>query len=189
MIARWLPALMLAVLALGSAWLVQRLAVDETAEDAELRHDPDFFMNDFVRVSMGPDGLPAEELRAKRLEHYPDTKTHELEEPYVLAHDDDGTPTEVRSERGWVSADQNVILLQGRVYLWEDDLDGSRRLEILTRDLKIINDAEYAETSETALIRTPSGESRSVGLKAWLEDSRLVLVSQVQTTYEPNKDD
>lgn len=189
MMARWAPAVLLLLLVVGSGWLMQRLTEAPQEEDAELRHDPDFFLNDFVRVSMDDEGVPAEELRAKRMEHFPDTDTHELLEPHVLIHGDDDTPTQVRSERGWVSADQSVIILQGRVYIWEDDDEGRRRLEVLTSNLTLYNDEDYAETDETALIRTPSGESRSVGLKAWIAGNRLELISQVQTTYDPKKTD
>ncbi|MDZ7751504.1 MAG: LPS export ABC transporter periplasmic protein LptC [Gammaproteobacteria bacterium] len=189
MIARWAPALLMLLLAVASGWLMQRLTEVPEPDDPALRHDPDLFLNDFVRVGMDADGVPAEELRAKRMVHYPDTDTHELEEPHVLVHGDDDTPTQVRSERGWVSADQSVIILQGRVYIWEDDHEGRRRLEVLTSNLTIYNDEDYAETGDTALIRTPSGESRSVGLKAWMAGNRLELISQVQTTYDPKKTD
>lgn len=187
MIARWsLPALLLA-LALASAWLLHHLSGDGPREDADERHDPDLFMNDFVTTFMDEQGRPEQDLRARRMEHYPDTDTHELVLPHMRVFQDNANPVQVRSERGWLSADGDLALLQGRVYIWQDDLDGSREMEIITRDMRVFLDRDYVETEHPAVMRTESGESHSIGLRAYLDINRLELLQQVQTTYEPSK--
>jgi len=87
----------------------------------------------------------------------------------------------VASERGWVSPDRDVILLQGRVYVWREDPSGQRAMDIVTRDVRVLPEKEYAETEEPALIRTPDTETRGVGMRAWLGESRVELLSQVRT--------
>lgn len=187
MISRWAPGLALVMMAVASAWLLQQLTMQRDATDARQRHDPDLFMADFVTTFMDLDGRPEHELRAQRLEHFPDTDTHELLLPHMRVFQDDAEPIQVRSERGWISADGNLVLLQGRVYIWQDDLDGSKEMEVLTRDMRVLLDQDVAETEHPAVMRTAGGESHSVGLKAYLDSNRLELLKQVQTTYEPSK--
>ena len=38
------------------------------------------------------------------------------------------------------------MLLQGEVLIWRNDRDGAPRIEIKTRDLRVLPDANYGET-------------------------------------------
>ena len=186
MIGRWLPGAVLLGLAAVSTWLLFRLGGLGPGPETAERHDPDLFMEDFVTVRMGADGKPSRELRGARMEHYPDTDTHEVWQPHLLRHAPPGLPTELTSDHAWLSADGSVLLLNDKVYIWRDRDDGTRALEVITRDMRVLLDEEYAETDARALIRTPSGESRSVGLRADLARDRLELVADVESTYVPD---
>lgn len=184
MIRRWLPGMLLLALTAASGWLYQALQREPGAIERADRHDPDFFMTNFVTRVMDKTGSLERELSADRLDHYPDTDTNELLAPSMKLYRGPEVAWQVVSERGWVSADQDVVLLQGQVTIWQDGENGERRLEIITRDMRVLPESEYAETDQAALIRTPRGETRGVGMRAYLDRGRLELLSQVRTTYD-----
>jgi lipopolysaccharide export system protein LptC len=178
---RWLLALVLSTLAAGTAWYRHGLQREGSAGRVEGAHRPDFYMESFSSLTTDVRGMPRRRLSGERLDHYPDTDTHEITQPHLELYEEGREPWHVASERGWVSPDRDVILLQGRVYVWRQDPSGQRVMDIVTRDVRVLPEKEYAETEEPALIRTPDTETRGVGMRAWLGESRVELLSQVRT--------
>ena len=80
-----------------------------------------------------------------------------------------------------MSADGTVVWLLGKVDIWRNDASGARDLDIWTERLKVLPDTEYAETSEPVTIRTPGSISTGVGMRAYLDETRFQLLSQVRT--------
>ncbi len=185
MIGRWLPGLVLTILALASGWLLHNLDLGGSPSAPTERHDPDFYMQNFTTVTMDAHGRPDRQLKAERMVHYPDTDTNELTAPELLLHGEGHKPVHVTAERGWLASGNDVVLLRGEVHIWQDEPGGSGRLEITTRDLRVLPESRYAETDQPAKLRGPWGEARGVGLRAHLDQGRVELLSQVRTVYEP----
>ncbi len=78
---RWKIAFILSILAIGSAWLLNRLTDDKSTSTVLLRHDPDYYMEDFSTLTMEQDGTPKNKLLAEYMAHYPDDNTIELLKP------------------------------------------------------------------------------------------------------------
>ncbi len=186
---QWFSAIFLVLLVAGSGWMLYQLGRSSSTSDDEPRHDPDFYMKGFTVVTMDAEGRPGRELRGERVLHYPDTDTSELLRPHMVIHRDKRRPWRVTAENGWVSAENDLVLLQGRVHIWQDKEQGGKRLEVITRDMRLLPETHYAETDRPVVIRIPSGETRSIGMRAYLDENRLELLSQVQTSYEPKKAD
>ncbi len=181
---RWLAASILLVLAAATTWYLRDLEQGRRPADRGPHHEPDFSMEAFASVTMDAQGVPRRKLTADRLDHYPDTDTNELENPHLELYTDGREPWHVVSERGWVSADGDVVLLQGRVHVWRTGPEGSHAMDIITRDVRVTPSNEYAETEEAALIRTPDSETHGVGLRAYLDHGRFELLSQVRTLLD-----
>ena len=78
------PLLLVAALAALTFWL-ERLVQPTTApRDGTTRHDPDYIVENFVAVRMGPDGLRMHQLEASRMVHYPDDDSTHLEAPRLF---------------------------------------------------------------------------------------------------------
>ncbi len=184
MIARWGPVVILVLLALGSAWILSQLSRQRDASTATAPHVPDFYMENFSTTTMDELGKPKRTLSADHMAHFPDTDTNELENPYMILFDPARPPWHVRSERGWVSPDSDVMLLLGNVHIWRNNEVGERVLDLTTRDLRVLPDSQYGETDKPVVIRTPSSESRGTGMRAFLDQRRIELLSRVRTVYE-----
>ena len=74
---------------------------------------------------------------------------------------------QVSADKGWVTADNKVILLSGSVTLWQLDESGDKRLEIITSEVKILTDEEYAETEKPATISGKDTTVNATGVRAW----------------------
>ena len=184
--AAWPLALALCVVVTG--WMLASLRDEERAERASAAHTPDFYMENFTTTTMGPDGSPARRISAEYMAHFADTESSEFTRPYVVLYPESGPPWEVRSERGWASARDEVMLLLGKVHIWRDTPSGERLIEIHTSDLRVIPATDYGETDQPVTIVRGNVESRGLGMRAYLEDDRLELLSNVQTVYDPPRE-
>ena len=174
----------MAVVALLSFWTLRELDVDLFAPGDDERHSPDFYMENFQSTVMGPDGRPQRRVEAEYMAHFPDTDTHEFQRPYMVMYRDLGPPWHVRSERGWVSASGDVMLLLGQVHIWRNDASGNKELDIKTEDMRVLPERDYGETDKPVVITTPTSQTHGVGMRAHLAESRLELLSNVRTHYE-----
>ena len=149
---RWKIVIVLSLLAIGSTWLLNRLSETEPAEISVLRHDPDNYMRNLTTLTMNQDGSPKNKLYADYMAHYPDDNTTELINPRLEIFRLEKPPTTITAEKGWVTEDNEVILLSGETRLIQLDAEGVRELEIITSDVRVLMEQEYAETDKAATI-------------------------------------
>jgi lipopolysaccharide export system protein LptC len=181
----WVPALTLVLLAvISTVWLSQLGGRDVQQKRFE-GHAPDLTMEEFEVTTMGEDGSPSHRLSAAYMAHFADTQTKELTHPHLVVYREEAEPWHVASERGWVSADNDVLMLLGEVNIWRNRPDGKREIHIETEDLRVLPDDEYAETALPVSISTPESHTRGTGMRAYLGDSRVQLLSKVRTTIDP----
>ena len=185
MIQRILILAFLAAAALGSAWMMNRMGTQGSEGEAASSRDPDYYMEDFTSLTMRDDGTPKDRLQALYMAHYPDNDTTELLQPKLEVFRRNNTPVYVTADKGWVTSNNNVILLKGKVRLWENDAAGERSLEVKTSQARVLMKEEYAETSEYATITTKQATITGTGMKAYLKDSRLEVIKHEKTVIEP----
>lgn len=176
--------LILVAVALWSSWFLDRLDEEPPKRVEGARQRPDYFVENFTATTLDLNGYPTRRLDAAYMAHYPATDTHELEDPYLLLFAELKTPWHVRAERGWLSPDGSEMRLLGRVHIWRNNETGNRQVDIRTEDLRVYPAEEYGETEKRVIITTPASESRGLGMRAWMGQSRLELLSQVHTVYE-----
>jgi lipopolysaccharide export system protein LptC len=182
---RDLSVLVLALaLAGGTWWLASWLQRDEEPY-REAGHAPDYYLETLQFTTMDPEGRPARRLRAKRMVHYADDDSTELTAPRLSVYDDDRPPWEVQAEKGWVSGDGELVLLQGAVQIDREAADGVRPVHIATRDLRVQPEQSFAETDQPVDARSGSDRVRSDGMQIWLDGPvRIKLLSNVRGRYE-----
>lgn len=182
---RWKIVIVLSLLAIGSAWLLNRLSETGSTEVSVLRHDPDNYMHDLTTLTMNQDGSAKNKLYADYMAHYPDDNTIELINPRLDIFRSEKPPTTITAEKGWVTEDNEVILLSGKARLIQLDAEGVRELEIITSDVRVLMDQEYAETDKPSTIFVKTTTIKSTGMKAYLGENRLELLNNVYTKILP----
>ena len=183
-VLRWVLFAALVAAAGASGWILYDLDFgDPPAERAASPDAPEAYMENFVSVEMDGAGRPRRRIEASYMAYHAD-QTVELTDPRYVLFRDEGEPWHVRSERGRVSPDGTVLWLLGKVDIWRNDDAGTRDLDIRTEHLMVRTTSEYAETTEPVTIRTPASVSSGVGMRAWLDETRFELLSQVRTHVE-----
>jgi len=176
--------LLLLLLTAGTGWFLQRLSREDDAGRALKAHEPDYYMENFTQSTMNEQGSLQHRLTAELMLHYADDDTTELVHPMLDVYNEAPTPWHVKAEKGWVSANSEVVLLTGEVHIWRDGKNGERELDVLTRDLRVLPRERYAETDKAARIHSPGVLYNAVGMRAIFKEDRLELLSRVRGRHE-----
>lgn len=113
-LSSYLSLLMMALLALGSWWLVTNTPlVDAPRVKAPLTHEPDYTMREFLVQRFTPQGTLRAQIEGDTLRHYPDTDTFEVDNPKVRAWAADGGVTDASARRALSNADASEVQLFG----------------------------------------------------------------------------
>jgi lipopolysaccharide export system protein LptC len=114
-----------------------------------------------------------------------DDETTRLVEPVLKVFEAGAPPWRVQSERGWVSGDSKLVLLEGSVRITRRGDVHSRPIRILTSNLRVHPSEDYVEGDESVSLETPGHRVEAVGVRAWLrEPSRIEFLSQVRGIHE-----
>lgn len=176
---------LLAAAALGSTWLMKRVGMQETGGETAATREPDYYMEDFNTLTMRDDGTPKHRLQASYMAHYPDSNTTELLQPKLEIFRRNQTPLYITAEKGSVISDNKVILLKGKVRLWQNNTAGKRTLDVKTSNVRVLRDEKYAETDEYATITSGRATITGTGMQAWLDEDRLKVIHHEKTIIEP----
>jgi lipopolysaccharide export system protein LptC len=108
----------------------------------------------------------------------------ELVRPYLKIYNNSSEPWHIKSETGWVSSGNEVILLHGEVEIWKLGENKDRILQALTTELRVLPDQEYAETDNTAIIIGPSSVTHALGFRANFSLNHLEFIKRVRTKHD-----
>ena len=110
----YLPLLLMALLALGTWWLVSNTPVAEPERAlAPPRHEPDYTMSQFLVQRFAPDGELRAQIEGETMRHYPDTDTLEIDNVRVRAVAPDGRVTTAHARMAHANGDGSELQLRG----------------------------------------------------------------------------
>lgn len=183
------PRLILVLVGLAalSWWLAERGGDQPPVapSDAAARV-ADYYVRGIEVTTMTPEGRPGRTLRSPELRHFLADETTELDAPDLTVHQQGEPPWLVSAERGWLSADGELLLLQGRVTVDRAAAAGIRPLQLVTSNLRVQPRQDYAETDEHVRVVSRDDEVEAIGMRAWLRaPMRLKLLSQARGRYVP----
>ena len=185
------PRLIAAALLLLAAftwWLAERTASETgpATPNAPGARVADYYVRGLSLTTTTPDGKPGRTLHTAELRHYLADNTTELEDAELTVYQHDQPPWRIHAERGRVSPDGDLVLLQGEVAITRVAAPGIRPLQVLTRDVRVQPRQDYAETDEHVTVTSLTDRIEAVGMQAWLrEPARFKFLSQVRGRYVP----
>lgn len=110
----YLPLACMALLALGSYWMVRSAPpLAEPAAPRVQRHDPDYFMEGFSVKTFDASGRMRSEVMGDKVRHYPDTQWLEIDGIRIRSFDAQGTLTTATADRGLTNEDGSEVQLMG----------------------------------------------------------------------------
>lgn len=117
-VSAYLPLLLMALLALGTWWLVKNTPLFENERvQAPLRHEPDYTMTQFMVQRFAPGGAMRVQIEGDRMRHYPDTDTLEIDNPRIRALAPDGRVTVATAHTALSNGDGSEVQLSGGAHV------------------------------------------------------------------------
>jgi len=146
----------------------------------------DFYLRDALIQQFDSNGQLHQELRSPELEHYPEPGLLEAGEPKILLlREKTGGQVRIEAARGMLLDSNERVDLSGDVQLFDEPENGDV-LHLETPSLTLLPDRRYAETDAPVRLLSPQGETRARGMKAYLNERKVELMSDVEGRYEAN---
>ncbi len=155
-LALYFPAILMALFALGSWWLVKSLpGLFTEPQSKQVRHEPDYFLEHFSVKSFDSKGRLTRELSGDRAQHFPDTETLDISNVQLRTQNPNGDKLSALAERAVAKSDGSEVRFKGNVQFTQP----------------------RASKTDDA---NQSIELRSQELTAFLKEERLVSLSPVE---------
>ena len=148
---------------------------------------PVLTVEQFRAVRLNLAGVREYVLEAPRLSQLPGQSGIRIEQPVLDWYQPDGQTRawRLQADQGWIAADYQILRLEGAVVMDRAATSGKPPVTITTRDVSVHRTDRYAETAAPVRAVTPDGEFRAIGARAWLDQERLELLSEVRGFYVP----
>jgi lipopolysaccharide export system protein LptC len=170
------------VAALGY-WNLNPASLNEQASKADADNTIDFYANNTHTVQYQADGKLHYEMTADKVEHIQASDITLMSNPNMDLYRGTELPWKIRSERGEVSPGGIQVELIDEVRI--DRTDAKGRPTILTTSrLTLFPEKEYAQTQQAVRIDAANGVTTAKGMKAYLNDGRMLLLSNVRGQHE-----
>lgn len=129
-VSLYLPVLLMALLALGSWWLVRNApTVSGPVVERPVRHEPDYTMTHFMVKDFDAQGRMQSEIRGERGDHYPDTDTMEIQQVDMRGFAPDGAKTTATARKGISNSDASEVQLWGNAVVVRQPVGGKPALK------------------------------------------------------------
>jgi lipopolysaccharide export system protein LptC len=181
----YLPLVLMALLALGTWWLVKNTPRPAAGDDtAALRSDPDYEMRDFAITRFAPDGRATVRLEGAWLRHYPDTDRIEIERARFHARGPDGRVTQGQAERALANGDASEWQLSGGARVVAQMRAGPP-LELDSEFLHVFVRTERVRSHLPVRVRQGGDEIHAGGIEVDNLAQRMQLSPPVRATFSP----
>ena len=172
----------LLVAALGY-WNLSPEGFNQQTQTAAADNAIDFYASNTYTVQYQADGKLHYELTADKVEHVKASDITLMTAPNMNLFRGSELPWKIRSERGEVSPGGVEVELIDKVRVERTDAKG-RPTILTTSRLTVFPDKEYAQTQQAVRIDAANGVTTAQGMKAYMNDGRMLLLSNVRGQHE-----
>jgi len=181
------PISVLSVLAGLSFWLMQATEMPAGKNDGKDRHDPDYIITGMEIRKLAKSGELQYVLVADEARHYPDDDSTEIARPFLTYHDPKKPRLYLSAEQARMSADGEIVRLEGDVRLRRDPTATRPALHGYMPDLTINTEEETAFTESPVRFTQGGSWLKGTGMKLDNKVQTYVLQSQATGQFESRK--
>jgi lipopolysaccharide export system protein LptC len=186
-LSSFLPLLLMALLALGTWWLVRHTPVPgPPAVPRAAGHEPDYTMREFALERFDASGRLVLRVEGDWLRHFPDTDRVEIEGARLRAIAADGRQTLARARRAIGNGDGSEVQLMGGAEVTSTDASGAP-LAIRSEFLHAFLVTERVRTHEPVTLQSGATEIRAAGLEYDNGARRLDLMGPMTAVLAPRE--
>lgn len=172
-----------ALIAIGYWNILPQRFVDAPASSTPQDSAIDGYALNTRTIQYRLDGKIQYELKAERSEHVKATDVTLVTRLDMLAFRGTDYPWHIRSARAEVAPGGSQAELIDDVRVERTDEKG-RPVVLTTTRMTVFPDKQYAQTEQAVRIEAANGVTTANGMKAYLEDGRMLLLSNVRGQHE-----
>lgn len=172
-----------------SGWLI-KLTSTSNNEAQYSDHIPDFYLTDVVSAEFDAKGQVLHKLISPKVIHIPFQDTLLLRTPAITIYSEDNPPQapwQINALHGKTINKNQRAWLWGNVVLHQSASDQNKMITILTSRLMVIPSINIAQTHAPVTVIQPGLTVHSVGMRAYLKEKRVDLLSRAQGEYDVNE--
>ena len=186
LLAAYLPLLLMAVLALGTWWLVKSSPNPQDAAPAlPARHVPDYTMERFSVQRFAADGRLQGQIEGDQLRHYPDTDTIEIDNARIHAYGPTGQLTVATARRALSNGDGSEVQLIGNAEVQREAVAGQPAINFRGEFLHAFFNTEELRSHLPVVVRRGATELHADGLNYKNLDQQVKLDGRVRASFPP----
>jgi len=179
------PLALLALLALLTLWIDRSVQMPEQKAPGIDRHDPDYFMNNFVTSKTDMNGSLKYMLAAVSMTHYPDDDSTTLERPRFTQYGVDKPSTQIEGQRGLISSNGETVEFMDNVRVIRQAFQDRGEMVVLTEYMKIYPKKDLATTDRPVVItQAPKTVIHATGMIYNKAEQTVTLLNKVRAHYE-----
>ena len=184
--ATYLPLLLMGLLVLGTWWLVKNTPMaDPQSPAAPPRHEADYQMSNFVVQRFAADGAMLMQIEGRRMRHYPDTNTLEIDDARIRAISPDGRVTLARANRALSNGDGSEVQLMGAAQVLRDGVGGDVPTEFRSEFLHFFRATERVSSHLPVTVRRGASEFRADAVEYDHLARVIELKGRVRAVFAP----
>jgi len=175
-----------AALAMGSLWFAE--IMQRKTEDmfpAKKRTAPDYYVDDFDFVRMGPNGEAHYTLTGTKMTHNPADDSYLVLNPVMHSYSKDRPPMLVRSDTATVENDSSEVHMHDHVLVNRPASPDSPHFQLTTDYLLALPDEDILKTPDPVQIVQGTSTLNGVGMYANNATGEFRLFSNVTGRYVP----
>lgn len=180
----WLPIGFAALLTLMSVWLNQLAERPQVLDNAGFSHDPDYIVEHFNVQAFDLSGKPRHRLTARRMIHYMDDDTTELDQPRFRLTTADQAPVDVGARRGLMFGDRESVHFLGDARATRGATRDQSAFILTGEHLRVVPNAGLLSSDKPVTLRQGKSVIHAGGLYVDDHNKRLELTGGVRGLYE-----
>jgi lipopolysaccharide export system protein LptC len=185
-VSAYLPLVLMALLALGSWWLVKvSPQASGPAAAAAPRHEPDYTMNQFVVQRFGADGAMRIQIEGETLHHFPDTDTLEIDNARFRAVAPDGRVTLASARRAISNGDASEVQLTGGANVLRESNGKDQAIELRSEFLHAFLSLERVRSHLPVTVLYGASELNGSAMEYDNLSRVLILKGNVRAVFSP----
>jgi lipopolysaccharide export system protein LptC len=158
----YLPLLLMALLALGTWWLVKNTPVFENQKPAAaVRHEPDYAMTHFKVQRFDAKGVMRVQIEGDYMRHFPDTETLEIDNPRITEFAKDGRMSMVTAKQALANQDGSEVQLSGGARVLREATQTEAAIEFRGEFLHIFQHTEQVKSHLPVVVTQGGTEIRA----------------------------
>ncbi len=182
----YLPLLMMALLALGTWWLVKNTPLaDVVRTAAPLRHEPDYEMRDFAVQRFTAQGPLRVQIEGDAMRHYPDTDTLEIDNVRLRALAPDGRVTLATARHAIANGAGTEVQLMGGAEIVREATARDTAINFKSEFLHAFLDTERVRSHLPVTVTRGGTEVRAEGMEYSHLDRLIQFSGRMRATFLP----